>query len=220
MPTALATAGAGLFASAASSAINRPDDSAQNAQLAANERSQEYIQDQSAKAERSGEKLFDLAQQNLLTGNSASFNLQKDAFNPQLDAINQGNYNAQSQIAGGLPQIQNALLGLPIDYSAFQPKQVTMDTSFLDNHQLTPKTQINPDSQEGMAMTTFNDILNRVGVNPVEFDRGQFGSASQALAFSPQEMAVQRQLEAEREKQKNAKKSGGFKLSTFGGKNV
>ncbi len=50
----------------------------------------------------------------------------------QADLFSQGNLGAQQMISAGLPQIQNALLGLPTDFSAIQPPQQTMpDLSFL-----------------------------------------------------------------------------------------
>lgn len=41
-----------------------------------------------------------------------------------------GNVAAQEQLIGGLPQIQAALLGQPVDFSQFQPTQLTPDLGF------------------------------------------------------------------------------------------
>jgi len=200
MPTALATAGATIFGTAASQAINKPDDSAQKAQMKANERSQEFIEQQSAKAERSGTSLFDLSQQNLLAGNAAAMGAYKDAFNPQMQAMGQGNYNAQQQISQGLPQIQNALMGLPVDYSAFSPvQQSAPDMSWMDKYKINP---IAPGTPQDQVLDSVNRSLAIMGL-PTMNKGVQFGSMSQALALSPEE--IQAQQTAENEKAAQAK---------------
>lgn len=194
MPTALATAGATIFGSAASKAINKPDDSAQRAQMKANERNQAFIEEQAAKAERSGTSLYDLSQQNLLAGNAAAMGAYKDAFNPQLQSMGQGNYNAQQQISQGLPQIQNALMGLPVDYSAFSPmQQAAPDMSWMDRYKI---STIAPGTQQDDVLNSVNRSLALMGL-PTMNKGVQFGSASQALALSPQEIQAQQQAEAD-----------------------
>ena len=54
--------------------------------------------------------------------------------------------NAQNQLAAGLPQIQNALMGGAVDYSQFQPQQINFDQGVF-NQQL-PDTQT---SQQALA---------------------------------------------------------------------
>lgn len=131
MPT-LATLGVTLASGAASAAINRPDDSAQKAQMAANQRAQAYIERAGAEAAQSGQRLFGAAQENIMRGNEAAMGLFGQFAPQQLAAFQQGNVNAQQQIAGGLPQIQAALMGTPVDYSAFQPRSVApVDTRFM-----------------------------------------------------------------------------------------
>lgn len=193
----LASAGASLLGSGVSKAINKPDDSAQKAQIEANERSQEFIEKQAEKAERTGEKLFDLSKQNLLAGNSAALDIYRDAINPSIDVIRQGNQQAQAQIAGGLPQIQNALMGLPVDYSAFQPRTVTPDTSFFDNYRINHAMAGTP---EAHAQDTFNNHMALLGLPQKNFGV-RFGSASQALALSPQEAQAQAQEEQKKAEQ-------------------
>ena len=48
----------------------------------------------------------------------------------QLQAMQTGNVGAQSMLLGGLPQIQNAILGLPVDYSGMQPQTIPYDASY------------------------------------------------------------------------------------------
>lgn len=195
MPTALVSAGVGLFGSAASAAINKPDDSAQKAQIAANQRSQEFIEDQALKAENAAGRLFDSSAANLLAGNSAAANLYKDAFNPQMNTLNQGYSNAQNQIYRGMPQIQNALMGLPIDYAAFQPQQITPNTSFIDKYKINTATAGSP---EHTAQQGLNTSLQMLGLAPVNFGV-TFGTPSQALAMTPEEIQAQEMKAQERQ---------------------
>lgn len=194
MPTALTSYGFGLFGTAASAAINKPDDSAQKAQMAANQRSQAFIEDQALKAENASGRLFDSSAANLLAGNSAAANLYKDAFNPQMDTSNQGYNNAQNQIYRGMPQIQNALMGLPIDYAAFQPQQITPDTSFIDKYKINTATAGSP---EHMAQQGINASLAMMGLPQNNFGV-TFGTPSQALAMTPEEIQAQAMKEQER----------------------
>lgn len=51
-----------------------------------------------------------------------------------------GNMAAQEQVARGLPQIQNAILGNPIDTSGFQARQIGQAPSFDIEKYQTPET--------------------------------------------------------------------------------
>ncbi len=54
----------------------------------------------------------------------------------QLGAFQGGNVAAQGILGQTLPQFQNALLGLPVDFSTFQqPQTLPADLSFLQNFQ-------------------------------------------------------------------------------------
>ncbi len=54
----------------------------------------------------------------------------------QLQAFQGGNVAAQGIVGQTLPQFQNALLGLPVDFSTFQqPQTLPADISFLQNFQ-------------------------------------------------------------------------------------
>lgn len=132
LTTALVVGGSG----AVSSALNRPDTSAQRAQTAQNARSQEFIEQQSRMAQLASQRLFDTGQNNLLAGNEAALNLFQQGAPQQLSAFQQGNMNAQNQILAGLPQIQNAIMGTPVNYGAFTPRAVNVDTNFLQGAQL------------------------------------------------------------------------------------
>jgi len=76
------------------------------------------------------QQLFGAAQQNLLAGQQAGLDLRGQVIPQQLETFQQGNIAAQQQLLGGLPQVQNALLGLPTDLTGFQPTRINFDPSF------------------------------------------------------------------------------------------
>ena len=131
MPTIVGMVAAGGASALVSKAINKPDKSAQNAQMAANARAQQFIEEQSAKAERANLRLFDAGQENLLTGNQAALDIYNQTIPEQFNAFQQGNVGAQQQLVAGLPQMQNALMGLPVDYSVLQPQQIQTNMGFI-----------------------------------------------------------------------------------------
>jgi len=128
IPTLAATVG-GV---ALSSMLNKPDTSAQRGQVAANDRAQAFIESQSAKAERSSEALFGGAEGNILAGNEAAYALLRQLGPQQIGAFQQGNVGAQQQLIGGMSQVQAALMGQPVDYSAFQPYQQQVNMAPFD----------------------------------------------------------------------------------------
>ncbi len=125
------------------------DSSAQELTLKQNQETLDLIERQTQRATRDVSKLFGSAEQNLLAGNQAALDTMGQYAPQQFSALQQGNLNAQQQIASGLPQMQNALLGLPTDLSGFQPRGVSVDTSFLENAQL-PQFQT---SQQALQQT-------------------------------------------------------------------
>lgn len=151
--------GLSLFGGVASKAINKPDNSAQREQLAQNERIWEHTVKKTGDAELVGMQLFDAAQQNLLTGNRAAFNLQRDVLPVQTSAYQQGNLQAQQQISGALPQYYNALMGFPVDYGAFQPQTFQPDLSIIQQQQA--PVHLTPEQQQ--AMQNFNRGMALVG---------------------------------------------------------
>lgn len=71
--------------------------------------------------------LFPQAQNSAMQGFQNASQLLAGTLPQQMSMYNQGNMNAQQTMLAGAPQYQNAILGGPIDYSAFQPQQVQFD---------------------------------------------------------------------------------------------
>jgi len=108
----------------------KTDNSAQFAQIEANAETMALIERQTKQATRDATKLFGAAQDNFLTGSQAGLDVFGSTIPQQFGAFQQGNVGAQNQLIAGMPQVNNALLGLPTDLSSFQPQQIDVDTSF------------------------------------------------------------------------------------------
>ena len=107
------------------------DSSAQQAQIDANAETLALIERQTQRGARDVSKLFGSAQENLLAGNQGALDIFGQSAPQQLSALQQGNMGAQQQLLAGLPQQQAALLGLPADLSALQPRGVNVNTGFM-----------------------------------------------------------------------------------------
>lgn len=127
---AIVGAGAAIFSANESS---KNADNAQDAQADQNRSNQQNIAAQSEQARNDALLAYGAAAPNRNMGFEAALNSLMQSGRGQLQAGQQGNMAAQNQLIQGLPQMQNALLGLPVDMSGFQPQQLGYDTSFLTN---------------------------------------------------------------------------------------
>lgn len=115
----------------------------QAAQIAANEATERFIRERSAEARQDITSIFPQAQQAAQQGFQGALNLIGQGLPGQIGAFQQGNIGAQSVISQTLPQIQNAILGLPVQQGAFQPQPISTDLSFLENLQLPASIPLN-----------------------------------------------------------------------------
>lgn len=69
-------------------------------------------------------KLYPSIQDTQQKGLQAGLDIYKQSFPVQMNAFRQGNVGAQQQLINAQPQIQNAILGKPINYS---PQEQTID---------------------------------------------------------------------------------------------
>ena len=96
------------------------------------EAGQDFIRQGVEQARGDIQSIFPQAQQALQSGTQGALNIFGQAIPQQANVFQQGNVAAQQQIAAGLPQFQNAILGRPVDFSQFQPTQLQQpDFSFL-----------------------------------------------------------------------------------------
>ena len=69
-------------------------------------------------------RIFPVAQQNLLMGGQGAMDVFNQVTPQQMQVMQQGNMAAQQALLAGLPQMNNAILGLPVDYSGIQARQL------------------------------------------------------------------------------------------------
>jgi hypothetical protein len=101
---------------------NKNAGDALDAQEDQNDASAALIREQSLQARKDAVPLFDAAQQNREIGTQAALGTQGQSLRQQIDTSARGNYFAQEALLAGQPQVQNAILGLPVDMSQVQSK--------------------------------------------------------------------------------------------------
>lgn len=103
----------------------------QQAQIAANAATQRFIEQRTAEARADVQRIFPQAQQLGAEGFQGALDVLSGGLPQQLAAFQQGNVGAQQVTGDTFSQIQNAILGLPVDPSAFAPQNIQTDLSFL-----------------------------------------------------------------------------------------
>lgn len=93
---------------------------------AASEKAAQQIRDAGADARRDVLDFFPLAKQDLLAGAGGAFDIFGQGIQGQQQALQQGNINAQQTLGGGFGNVQNALLGLPVNQQLFGPQGVDL----------------------------------------------------------------------------------------------
>lgn len=106
------------------------DVSAQEAQQRANELARQSITSGTERAEATARQLFPAGQQARTQGLQAALDVLGQSIPGQVGALQQGFGGAQGTILAGLPQIQAAILGQPIDLSTIQPTTINAPTGF------------------------------------------------------------------------------------------
>ena len=105
----------------------------QAAQIAANAATQRFIEQQSGQARQDVLSLFPQGQQLATQGFQGALDVISGGIPQQLGAFQQGNVGAQQVTGDTLSQVQNAILGLPVNQAVFAPQEITTDLSFLQN---------------------------------------------------------------------------------------
>ena len=117
------------------------DSSSQKAQVRANTETQQFIEQQALIARGDALALFPQAQASRAAGFESALDIFRQTIPSQIDVFQQGNVGAQQALIAGMPQFQNAILGLPTDMSAFQPQRLNVDTSFTQQPVAPPQQQ-------------------------------------------------------------------------------
>ena len=127
--TALAIIG-GVTAIGSAISDRKSAGDAVDAQAEQNAKNEAFIREQAAKAREDIIPLFQAAQGNIAAGGQAALDVFSQTIPRQLNQLTAGSFAAQNQLIKGLPQIQNAILGLPTDLSALKPIRLGPDQSF------------------------------------------------------------------------------------------
>ena len=107
--------------------------------------SQDFIQKQIDQARADIFKLFPEGQKARTQGLQAGLSLYQQSLPAMMNAFQGGNVAAQKQLLAGLPQMQNAILGNPVDYSGLQAVQLNQPAPLqMPNYQ--------PPSIQGLTM--------------------------------------------------------------------
>jgi len=110
----------GLFSGITDTLFGGTDDSSQNAQIKPNERAQAFIEEQAALARGDALALQPIGDKARNQGYRSAIDMLQGSTPQQIDLTARGNVAGQEALLAGLPQIQNAILGMPVDMGAFQ----------------------------------------------------------------------------------------------------
>lgn len=127
---AVITAGAAVGGAAMDNKNAKASVKSAEAQRAA---SLKFINDQVAKTQGQLFQLFPQVQDANNQAMNAGLDVLKASYPAQQDAFVAGNVGAQKALIAGLPQMNNAILGGPINNNAFSPVQVASPVAALAN---------------------------------------------------------------------------------------
>jgi len=112
------------------------DNSQQKLQQAANAKTQAWIEQQAALARGDANYLYPQGDYARDTGINAAMALMGNSMPTQMGMYQNGNIAAQQMLLAGMPQYQNAILGMPVNNQALQPYQSAMPDSSAYKQQL------------------------------------------------------------------------------------
>lgn len=106
------------------------DRSAQTAQVAQNRDNSALFQNLANTATGNATALYGAADQNRTITLNQILGLLGGTIPQQISARQQGNVGAQQQLIGGLPMIQDAIMGRPVNMASLQPTRINYSTDF------------------------------------------------------------------------------------------
>lgn len=106
------------------------DRSAQRQQVQTNTQNQALFQRLADQSGQTAREQFGAADTNRNMALSQILQLLGGTIPQQLQAQQQGNLGAQQQLIGGLPMVQAALLGQPVNMGALKPTQINYNTDW------------------------------------------------------------------------------------------
>jgi len=106
------------------------DDSAQDYTINANKDNIRYNRWMTDEARNALTEFWPQSDEQRNQGYQSAYDILMQNIGPQIRALKKGNVQAQNQLLAGLPQMQNAILGNPIDYSGIQSVNLPVDYNF------------------------------------------------------------------------------------------
>lgn len=170
-------AGASIWGAAADRKQSKKAFEAQTSNNASNAK---FLAEKVEKGGKLAETLFNASAQNRILGANRALDIFGQTMPQQISTFQQGNVGAQQQLLAGLPQVQNALLGLPVDLSGLQPTQIDVDTSFTQQQAPTfkkPSHALQAANLSGVLPNNRNVVGGGFFDLPLEL--GNFGSSFQ-----------------------------------------
>ena len=184
---AVAIGGSALLGAATSSSDRKAAKSAQKAQIEQNRIGRQFTEEQLGLSLGGMEQAYPLANQARNTG-----------YNLGIDMSDQGYRGATDMTNAGMQQYQNAIMGLPVDYSQLQApafNYTDLNTAFNQEAQAPTRQAGELDNRIIPGQTSNSDLIRMYGGDDQEwidsqtvdyrdnaYDWSQFKSADEALA--------------------------------------
>lgn len=139
------------------------DSSAQKAQIDANAKDRALFKELAEQSSGDAKALMGAADENRNMSLQQSLNLLGGVVPQRLGAFQEGNVGAQNQIIAGLPMIQAAIMGQPVNMGSLQPTQVSYNTDYAQQTLPQFKTSAEalkpPEKPEGQQMPDLSTLL-------------------------------------------------------------
>ena len=167
------------------------DNSQQKMQQQANQKSQEYIERMTNLGRGDANYLYPQGDYARNQGINAAMGLMGNAMPTQMGLFQDGNVSAQMQLLAGLPQYQNAILGMPVNNQAMQPTRLSMPDPSAYQQRL-PDFGMAPAPAQGQSWgspSTQSQIPYQPG-NPWQ-QTGQMGAPMQQAMGQPMQQPMQ-----------------------------
>lgn len=124
MPVGAAIGGSAALGAYSASQDRKSAEKSVEKQTAQRDKSLEFIERMQNQARDDIFELYPSAQESRQAGIESGLDLYSQALPTQMDAFQQGNVGAQQALTQGNQQVQNAILGNPVDMSQMQPQRI------------------------------------------------------------------------------------------------
>lgn len=138
-------------------------------QMAAFEKSQDFIREGVKEGKADINRLYPEAQNMMRQGFGGAIDVFNQATPQQMNMFQQGNVGAQNALLSGLPQMNNAILGGPIDYSQLQAQQLQQPNFNFGLPQFLQEPQTQPQQAQQQQPSPFG-FLSQYNTRPQQIN--------------------------------------------------